>query len=62
MNQPPAALEDTEDTEEKMKRTRLAGSVTSVLSNDRRDWVVKKEEPSTTWEKALDQSSLFGSL
>jgi len=53
---PPAALEGTENTEEKMNLIRHCGSVSSVLSNDRlvraypasageapREWVVKKE-------------------
>jgi hypothetical protein len=54
---PPATLEFTESTEEKSKIMRHCGSVLSVISNDQREWVVKKEEPSTMWEKALDQST-----
>ena len=34
--------QDTEDTEEKMKIMRHCGSVLSVISNDQREWVVKK--------------------
>ena len=72
---PPAALEGTENTEEKMNLIRHCGSVSSVLSNDRlvraypasageapREWVVKKKEPTTTWKKALDQSTPTDSL
>ena len=56
--QPPAALESTENTEEKMNLIRHCGSVSSVLSNDRlvraypasageapREWVVEKINP-----------------
>jgi len=46
--QPPAALEFTESTEEKINLIRHCGSVSSVLSNDLAaagEWVVTKKNP-----------------
>jgi hypothetical protein len=59
--QPPAALEFTESTEEKINLIRHCGSVSSVLSNDPAaagEWVVTKKKSARRGKK---HSTCWGS-